>query len=290
MFKPCCGYIRRQPSNGHARRVLGTVFVSTAVHFWQGKTSQKLTKGQLELGLNGLRAHLLDLGGKHLGRGRSAVDTVGLDGDENTAANLEEPVGVHGNDTGLVRLGNVGKDDIDHGDNHAVAGGLTGILNNGDNVGALGSHGNQITARARRELDGVDVAGRADEVSNVGDRSTRGSTEVQHARARLHVEFVGTTSDGSAQLASERVPHAVLDLGGRRGTVVVLDRLVDGYALLAVDGLARGQVAGSNTVLLAATDDEHARVTMGFLKYGSQHLATGQITSPEISRELHLQQ
>lgn len=227
---------------------------------------RKHTKGQLELGLDGLRAHLLDLSGEHLRRGSSAVNTVGLDGDEHTTTNLEEPVGVHGNDASLIGLGNVGKDDIDHGDNHAVASGLTGVLDNRNDVGTLRSHGNQITARARGELDGVDIAGRTDQISNVRNGGTRGSTEVQHTRARFHVDVVGTTSDASAQLASERVPHAVLDLGGRRGTVVVLDRLVDRDALLAIDRLARGQVAGSNAVFLAATDDEDTGVTVGFLK------------------------
>ena len=37
----------------------------------------------------------------------------------------------------LVRLGNIGKDDIDHSDEHAVLVWVTGILNNGDDVGAL---------------------------------------------------------------------------------------------------------------------------------------------------------
>lgn len=226
----------------------------------------RLTEGKLELGLDGLGAHLLDLAGKDLGGGGSRVDTVGLDGDEDTAADLEEPVGVHGDDTGLVGLGNIGKDDVDHGDNHAVAGGLAGILDNGDDVGALGGHGDEITARAGRELDGVDVAGRANEIGDVGDGSTRGTTDVEDAGAGLHVDVVGTTSNGGAQLGAEGVPHAVLNLGGCGGTVVVLDRLVDRDALLAIDRLAGGQVAGSNTVLLAATDDKDTGVTVRLLE------------------------
>ena len=43
-------------------------------------------KGQLLLGLNLLLTHLLDLAGEHnLGLGRG-VDTVGLDGDNDTTA------------------------------------------------------------------------------------------------------------------------------------------------------------------------------------------------------------
>jgi hypothetical protein len=219
-------------------------------------------QSKLELGLDGLSSHLLDLGSEDLGGGSGTVDTVGLDRDENTAANLEEPVGVHGDNTGLIRLGNIGKDDVDHGDNHAVTSRLTGVLNNGDNVRSLGGHGDEITAGSGRELDGVDVSGRTDDVSNVRNRGTGGTTKVEDARARLDVDLISTAGNGSAKLASEGVPHAVLDLGGGGGTVVVLDRLVDRDALLAVDRLARGCVAGSKTIFLTATDNEDTGVTM----------------------------
>jgi hypothetical protein len=174
-------------------------------------------------------------------------------------------LGVDGNNTGLVRLGNIGKDDIDHGDNHAVAGRLAGILDDRDNVGSLGSHGDKVTARSGGELDGVDVASRANNVGNVRDGGTRGTTEVEHARARLDVDLIGTTGDGSAKLASEGVPHAVLDLGGAGSAVLVLNGLVDRDALLAVDRLARGDVAGRKTVLLTATDNEDSGVTVRLL-------------------------
>lgn len=225
----------------------------------------KHTEGKLELRLDGLCAHLLDFAGEDLSSGGRRVDTVGLDGDEDTTTDFEEPVGVHGNNTGLIRLGNIGKDNIDHGDNHAVAGGLTGILDNGDNIGALRGHGNEVAARAGRELDSVDVTCRANEIGDVGNGGTRGTTNVENAGAWLHVDVVGTTSNGSAQLAAEGVPHAVLNLGGCRSTVVVLDRLVDRDALLAVDGLTGGQVAGSNTVFLTTADNKDTGVTMRLL-------------------------
>jgi hypothetical protein len=40
-------------------------------------------------------------------------------------------VGVEGNDTGLVRLGNVGEDDVDHLEEHAVLLGVTSVVNDG---------------------------------------------------------------------------------------------------------------------------------------------------------------
>lgn len=97
------------------------------------------------------------------------------------------------------------------------------------------------------------------------DGSTRGGTKVQNTRARANVDVIRTTGNGSAKLASEGVPKSVLDLGGGGCAVAVLDGLVNADALLAVDGLAGGQVAGCNAVLLAATDDEDTGVAVRLL-------------------------
>lgn len=225
-------------------------------------------QSQLLLGGDALGTHLLDLVGEDLRGGGSRVDTVGLDGDEDATADLEEVVGVHGDDTGLVGLGNIGEDGIDHGHDHAVLQGLTGVLNDGNDVGALGGHADQVATGAGRELDGVDEAGRTDDIGNVGDGSTRGTTEIEDLGAGAEVHPVETTDDTSRKLGAEGVPHAVLDLGVCRGAVLVLDGIVDGDTLLAVDGLAGGQVASSNSVLLAA-NDEDAGVAMGLLDRGS---------------------
>jgi len=42
---------------------------------------------------------------------------------------LEEVVSVQSDDTSLIGLGNIGKDDVDHGEEHSVLVGVTGILN-----------------------------------------------------------------------------------------------------------------------------------------------------------------
>lgn len=59
------------------------------------------------------------------------VNTAGLDGDNTVTAVLQEIIGVQGNDTGLVRLGDIGKDDIDGGEKHAVFLRCTSILDDG---------------------------------------------------------------------------------------------------------------------------------------------------------------
>lgn len=111
---------------------------------------------------------------------------------------------------------NVGKDAVDHADQHAVLERVARILDNGDDVCAVGGHVDQITARAVRKLDGEDGALGSDDISNVRHTSARRSTEVEDLAARAHVDVVDTTEDTSSQLASEGVPHAVLDAAGRR--------------------------------------------------------------------------
>lgn len=157
-------------------------------------------EGQLLLRLDLLLTHLLDLLSEHnLGLG-CAVNTVGLDGDNDTTLGLEEHVGVQSDNTGLIGLGNIGKDDINHGHEHTVTERVTGILNDGDDVGAVSGHADQITARAVRELDGVDVTGGSDNISDVRNGGTGGTTNVENLGAGLHVDVIKTTENTSGQL------------------------------------------------------------------------------------------
>jgi len=211
-------------------------------------------QSQLLLGLDALFLELGDLTSKDGGSIDGRVDTVGLDGDDDVTVVLQEVVGVDTNDTGLIRLGNIGKDDIDHTDEHAVLVGVTSILNNGDDVGALLGHVDQIASRAVRELDGVDETLRSDNIGNVGNGGSGSSTEVENLLAGGDVDVVNTTEDTGSDLGTERVPDAVLDLGA----ISTLDR----DALLTVDRLARDQVLGQEVVLLTV-GNEDTLVTMG---------------------------
>lgn len=161
-------------------------------------------ESQLLLGLNLLLTHLLDLLSEHnLGLG-CAVNTVGLDGDNDTTLSLEEHVGVQSNNTGLIGLGNIGEDDINHGHEHTVTERVTGILNDRDDVGTVSGHADQITARAVRELDGVDVTSGSDNISDVRNGGTGGSTNVENLGAGLHVDVIKTTQNTSSQLEKGR--------------------------------------------------------------------------------------
>lgn len=81
--------------------------------------------------LDHLLLQLLHLLGEHcLGRCRG-IDTRRLDRDDDVAVVFQKVVGVEADDTGLVGLGDVGEDDVDHGDEHSVFGGMTGVLDDG---------------------------------------------------------------------------------------------------------------------------------------------------------------
>ena len=182
------------------------------------------------------------------------------------AASLQELMGVQGHDTGLIGLGNVGKDDIDHANEHAVALGHTGILDDGDDVGALLGHVQEVTSHAVGELDGVDEAGGPDPVSDMGDGGTGRGAEVEDLLARSDEDVTDTAEDTGGELGAEGIPDTVLDLGALRA--------VDRDALLAVDGLADGHVAGAEHVLLAAGNKDTLD-TMGL----DDHLGAGADTT-----------
>lgn len=223
-----------------------------------------LTQRQLFLGLYPLLSHLLDLSGEHnLGLG-GTVDTAGLDGDDDTTAFLQELVGIETHDTGLVRLGNVCEDDIDHADEHPVAERVSGILNNGDDVGTVGSHANQVTAGTVRELDSVHSSSRSDDISNVTDGSTAGSTQVQNLGAGAHVDVIHTTQNTGSQLGTERVPDTVFDLGS--SAIFPSRRGLNRDTLLAVNSLSGGQVPGDQQVFLTAAGNEDTGMTVRLLE------------------------
>lgn len=155
------------------------------------------------------------------------------------------------------------EDEVDHVDQHAVLEGLSGVLDNGDDVGAARGHVDQVTAGTMRKLDRVHGAGRSDNVGNVGDGGTRGGTQVEGLGARLDVDRLQTTQDTGGQLRSERVPDTVFGLGG---CAILAFGVLDRDALLVVDALAGGQVGSGEQVFLAAADDEDALVSVGFLE------------------------
>jgi len=121
--------------------------------------------------------------------------------------------------------------------------GVASILDNGDDVGALLGHVDQITSGAMRELNSIDETLGTDNIGNVGDSRSGGGSEVEDLLAGGDVDVVNTSEDTGGDLGTERVPDAVLNLGA----ISTLDR----DSLLAVNRLARNQVLGQKVVLLS---------------------------------------
>jgi len=169
-------------------------------------------QGHLLNGAEGLLAQLLDLVGVDDLGSHGAVNAAGLDGDHEVATVLNEVGSVKAEDTSLIGLGHIGEDHVDHGDEHAVLLGVARVLNDGDNVGALLSHVDQVAAYALRELDGVDGSGGANQVGDVRAGSARGSAKVEDLAARLHVDVADSANNAGRNLGSEGVPDAVFDL------------------------------------------------------------------------------
>jgi hypothetical protein len=172
-------------------------------------------------------------------------------------------------------LRNIGKDAVDHADQHTVLEGVTRILDNGDDVCAVGSHVDQITSGAMRELDGEDGSLGSDNVGNVRNTGTRRSTKIQNFAARAHVDVVNTTKDTGCQFTPEGVPDAVFDAAGC-GVISVagVGGGTNTDTLLAVDALARSQVLGDEQIFLS-TGDENTGVAMGL----NNDLAVGLLDS-----------
>ena len=62
----------------------------------------------------------------------SGVDTTGLDRNDEVTASLQEVVRVEGDNTGLIWLGNIGEDAVNHADQHSVLPWVAGVLDNWD--------------------------------------------------------------------------------------------------------------------------------------------------------------
>lgn len=147
-------------------------------------------QGQLFERLDTLFAQLLHLSGEDGFGSSSAVDAVGFDADDDAAADFEEEVGVEADDARLVGLGHVREDDVNHAEEHAIAERVTRVFDDGDDVGAMRRHVDQISAGSMGEFHGEDYACRSNDVGNMGDRSARRGAEIEHLGTRADEDVV----------------------------------------------------------------------------------------------------
>lgn len=113
---------------------------------------------------------------------------------------LEEVVRIEGDDTRLVRLGDVGEDAVDHTDEHSVLVRVSGVFDNRNNIRSRLGDVQQVPAGTVRELDSVDESFGTDDVGNVGHSRSRSGSQVKNLLARGDVNFVDTAENSSSQL------------------------------------------------------------------------------------------
>ena len=141
--------------------------------------------------------------------GEGGVNTGGLDGNDEVSTVLHEHVGVVSQDSSLIGLGDISEDNVDHRYKHSVFLGVSGILNNGDDVGTFLGHVDEVTSDSLGEFNGVDISLGSDEVGNVRNSSSGGGSEVEDLAAGLHVNVFTSSDDGGSELGAEGVPDSV---------------------------------------------------------------------------------
>ncbi|EEQ39623.1 hypothetical protein CLUG_03750 [Clavispora lusitaniae ATCC 42720] len=209
-------------------------------------------QGQSLQRLNSLFSQLSHFSSENSFSINGRVNTVGLDGDDNSTLVLQEQVGVQGDNTSSVRLGHISENGVDHTDQHTVLLWVTSVVNDWDDIRSLLSHADQLSTWSVRKFNCVNQTFRANHIRNVGDRSTRGSTQVQNLLSWSNAQLINTTHNTSSQLGSERVPHTVLDLSWS-GTFL-LSWFVNSHTLLTVNGFTWSHVSGNQQILLTSSN------------------------------------
>ena len=139
-------------------------------------------------------------------------------------------VRVVGNNSGLIRLGDISEDNVDKSDQESIVVGLTSVVDDWDNVGSLLRHIDKISSNSVRELDSVNDSLSSHNIRNMGNSGARSATEVKHLSARENASLGHAANHSCGNFRAIWVPHSVLNL---------LSVHFDANTLLVVDGLSR---------------------------------------------------
>lgn len=107
------------------------------------------------------------------------VNAGSLDTYDKLTSILNELGSIQTQNSSLIGLSNICKDDINHRHQHSILLWMSGIFDDGDNISPLLGHVHQISARSFREFDGVYSSGRTDQIGDVGNSGTRCSSEIE---------------------------------------------------------------------------------------------------------------
>ena len=93
-----------------------------------------------------LLSQRLDLLSVHLLWGLGRVDAGSLDRNDEGTSVLDKHACVQAENTRLIRLSDISKDNVDHGHQHAILLGVASVLDDRDHVGALLGHVHEVAA------------------------------------------------------------------------------------------------------------------------------------------------
>ena len=93
---------------------------------------------------------------------------------------FQEVVSIESDDSSLIGLRDVSKDDVDHADEHSVLVRVTGVLDDRHNVGSRLSNVEKIATGSVGKLNSVDETFGSDDVRNVGNSGSRSSTKIEN--------------------------------------------------------------------------------------------------------------
>jgi len=135
-------------------------------------------------------------------RRRRTVNATGLDGNDRVSPIFQKVMGIERDDARLIGLRHIGKDDINHADEHAVFEGVPGVFNDWNDVGALLGNAEEVASRTMREFDSVDGAAGTNNVADMGNGGASGSSKVKNLGAWFDPNIVNTTEDSGSDCNS----------------------------------------------------------------------------------------
>mmetsp|Transcript_466 Transcript_466/g.982 ORF Transcript_466/g.982 Transcript_466/m.982 type:complete len:245 (-) Transcript_466:205-939(-) len=168
---------------------------------------------------------------------------------------------IEGYDTSLIRLGNIGKHNVYHSDQHAVFERVTGILHNRNDVCAQLSNSQQVASGTVRKFYGVYGSFLTNNVGNMRDRGSSGSTNVKNFRAWFDPKIINTAQNCCSNLGSEGIPNTVFCF--HSGTTGFCGWCLHTDSLFSVYGNTRGRIKCDQGILLP-TSYENTLVAMRF--------------------------
>mmetsp|Transcript_14869 Transcript_14869/g.30647 ORF Transcript_14869/g.30647 Transcript_14869/m.30647 type:complete len:230 (-) Transcript_14869:176-865(-) len=140
---------------------------------------------------------------------------------------------------------------------------MASIFNNGDYIGALFGHTQEITSGTVTEFHSVDRPRWAHNIRYMTDTGTSGGTNVQHLTPRFDPNMINTPQNSSSQLRSKGVPNTVFHLAWHRDFCTSGGWYFDTNALFPIDSHTRRRVQRDQGIFLS-TGNENSFVAMRF--------------------------